>query len=236
MELSGFSDTGRVRTQNEDIFAFDAAQGLAVLADGMGGSNAGGVAAQIAVDSVLSFLRDASAPIDKELLCAAVAHANNRVFLESRNSVAHIGMGTTLVVARIADTVGWVAHVGDSRAYRLRGSTLSQLTKDHSVVQELIDAGAITAEEARQAPNRNIITRAIGLEPSLEVDASEFDVAGGDVVLLCSDGLSDLIGDRDIAELLIEHKDNLDGAARQLVKSANSAGGTDNVTVVLVAL
>ena len=236
MELSGFSDTGRVRTQNEDIFAFDAAQGLAVLADGMGGSNAGGVAAQIAVDSVLSFLRDASAPFDKEMLCAAVAHANNRVFLESRNSVAHIGMGTTLVVARIGDTVGWVAHVGDSRAYRLRGSTLSQLTKDHSVVQELVDTGAITAEEARQAPNRNIITRAIGLEPSLEVDASEFDVAGGDVVLLCSDGLSDLLDDCDIAEVLIEHKDNLDGAARQLVKSANSAGGTDNVTVVLVAL
>ncbi|MCZ6888615.1 MAG: Stp1/IreP family PP2C-type Ser/Thr phosphatase [Gammaproteobacteria bacterium] len=234
--MSGFSDTGRVRTQNEDIFAFDAAQGLAVLADGMGGSNSGGVAAQIAVDSVLSFLRAASAPIDTELLCAAVAHANNRVFDESRNSAAHIGMGTTLVVTRIGDTVGWVAHVGDSRAYRLRGSTLSQLTKDHSVVQELIDAGAITAEEARQAPNRNIITRAIGLEPSLEVDASEFDVADGDVVLLCSDGLSDLLGDRDIAELLIEHKDDLDGAARQLVKSANAAGGTDNVTVVLVAL
>ena len=235
MEALGLSHPGLVREKNEDFFALRDQLGLAVLADGMGGANAGEVAAQLAVDTVVSFLTRSHDEIDDERLSTAVALANAKVLDASRAKAELFGMGTTLVVLKVSGERGYTANVGDSRIYRYRSGTLEQITKDHSVVQQMLDQGLITRDEARFAPNRNIVTRAVGAEEDVQTDVVEIDVSAGDVFVLCSDGLSDLVDDAEIERILAGHPANLADTAQALVDAAIAAGGTDNVTVVLVA-
>ena len=235
MLIEGKSDPGRVREDNQDMFVARPDLGFALLADGMGGTRAGGVAAEIAVDAALEHLTGAlkHESLTGDHLSAALRLANARVLGMANAVSAYRGMGTTLVAAAIDGSRGYIAHVGDSRAYRLRGDALSQVTKDHSLVQEWIDAGVISPEEARNAPNRNVITRAIGAKPSVRADVAEFDVTGEDTLLMCSDGLTGMLLDEEIASALTANHGLADAAA-SLVAAANRAGGTDNVTVVLI--
>ena len=235
MRIEGKSDPGRIREDNQDMFVARPDLGLALLADGMGGTRAGGVAAEIAVDAALEHLTGVlkREPLTGAHLGAAIKVANSRVVGMSNAVSAYRGMGTTLVAAAIDGTKGYIAHVGDSRAYRLRDGAFDQVTKDHSLVQEWVDAGVISPEEARTAPNRNVITRAIGAKPTVQAEVTEIDVAGDDTFLMCSDGLSGMLADEQIASALAEGAD-LAGAAESLVAAANKAGGTDNITVVLI--
>ena len=239
MDAQGSSDAGRVREENQDVFAVREDLGLALLADGMGGGRAGGVAAELAVDAALEHLagilrRQALAPTH---LGAAVKVANDRVVGMANAISAYRGMGTTLIATAFDGPKCQIAHVGDSRVYRYNAGALSQVTKDHSLVQEWVDSGAISAEEARHAPNRNVITRAIGAKPTIQADVTEVELAEDDVLLLCSDGLTGMLTDEQIAHTLaagnVGTGDGLAASAAELVAAANRAGGTDNITVVL---
>ena len=240
MNAQGSTDAGRVREENQDVFAVREDLGLALLADGMGGGRAGGVAAELAVDAAMEHLsailrRQALAPTH---LGAAVKVANDRVVGMANAISAYRGMGTTLIATAIDGPKCQIAHVGDSRVYRYNAGALTQVTKDHSLVQEWVDSGAISAEEARHAPNRNVITRAIGAKPSIQADVTEVELAADDVLLLCSDGLTGMLTDEQIAHTLdaANMADGLAAPAAELVAAANRAGGTDNITVVLVRL
>lgn len=242
MQAQGRSDAGQVREDNQDVFAVREDLGLAVLADGMGGTRAGGVAAELAVEAALDHLSSARrrGPLAPDHLSAAIKQANNRVIGTANAISSYRGMGTTLVVTAIAEGKGYLAHVGDSRAYRFRRGELSQLTKDHSLVQEWVDAGVLTPEEAERAPNRHVITRAIGAKRAVEPDVQLLELAADDLILLCSDGLSGMLADAEIARLLAEAAGGaaspaLAGTAAELVDAANRAGGMDNVTVVLIS-
>ncbi len=235
MQVQGKTDLGRVREENQDVFAVREDLGVAVLADGMGGSRAGGVAAEIAVDAALDHLTRAlkREPLAASHLRGALKLANDRVVGMANAISMYRGMGTTLVATGINGDKGYIAHVGDSRAYRFRAGRLTQITRDHSLVQEWVDAGAISPEEAKQAPNRNIITRAIGARPSVQVDVTEVELAADDLLLLCSDGLTGMVEDAQIAAAL-SAGDDLAATVAWLVDAANRAGGRDNVTVVLI--
>lgn len=243
MQARGKSDAGQVREDNQDVFAVREDLGLAVLADGMGGTRAGGVAAELAVEAAVDHLTSAlrRGPLAPAHLSAAVKQANERVVGTAAAISSYRGMGTTLVVTALTDGKGYLAHVGDSRAYRFRRGELAQLTKDHSLVQEWVDAGVLTPEEAEKAPNRHVITRAIGAKRSVEPDVQSLELAADDLILLCSDGLSGMLADDQIAKLLGDANAGgqaspaLAGTASELVDAANRAGGMDNVTVVLIS-
>lgn len=226
VELVELSDVGRVRHHNEDR-ALGRGPVIAV-ADGMGGAKAGEVAAQMAIDSVAGL----EAGVALEDVRAAIVDANGRIHELARVDSEKAGMGTTFTGALLSGSALGVVHVGDSRAYLWRGGELSQLTEDHSVVAELVRRGSLTPEEAEVHPHRNVITRALGAESRVQPDVVTHPLADGDVVLLCSDGLSTYVRDEDIAEVLAGAPD-LDAAAAALVERANRAGGADNVTVVL---
>ena len=244
MRAGGSSDPGQVREENQDVFALREELGLAVLADGMGGTRAGGVAAEIAVDAALEHLASVrkNQTLDADSLSAAIKQANSRVIGMSNAISSYRGMGTTLVTTALIDeSRGFIAHVGDSRAYRFREGELEQITRDHSLVQDWVDTGVISAAEARNAPNRNVITRAIGADRTVEPDVTEIEVVTGDLLLMCSDGLTGMLTDDQIAFTLqsaaqaAEAADeDLTKTASDLVDAANRAGGTDNITVVLV--
>lgn len=239
IQAQGASDPGRVREQNQDVFAVRPELGLVVLADGMGGASAGGVAAEIAVDAALEHLIAARkrGPLVPAALADALKLANERVVGMAAAISSYKGMGTTLVVLSVDGARGHVAHVGDSRAYKFRDGAFTQITRDHSLVQEWVDTGVIAPEEARNAPNRNIITRAIGAKSSLEPEVTEVDIAPNDMLLLCSDGLTGMLTDNQIEwHLRAATKDaewDLSALASELVDAANQAGGMDNVTVAL---
>ncbi len=226
VEVAHLSDTGRVRHHNEDRSLATAE--LLAVADGMGGAKAGEVAAQMAVDSI-SRLGGAAGAEDVR---TAVEGANRAIRRMARDDADKSGMGTTLTAAMLRDGRLDVVHVGDSRAYLWRGATLTQITEDHSVVAELVRRGSITAEEAEHHPHRNVITRALGAEAEVSADVMSADLAEGDVVLVCSDGLSSYVSEAAIAEVLAG-AGTLAEAARGLVARANGTGGADNVTVVL---
>ena len=229
------SHEGQLRVQNEDNFHIG--DGLFVVADGMGGHLAGEVASEMAVERLRANLpADGDNTLDQ--LLAAIDQANIEIYDGSTEQPDHAGMGTTLTaIAVVADPLDGqafaIANVGDSRCYVLRHARLRQLTIDHSFVQELVAEGAITRDEARTHPRRNIVTRALGIEPGVRVDSWTMPIFQGDRLLLCSDGLVDEITDDAITELLLEHTDP-DAAAQALVDAANAAGGRDNVTVVVV--
>lgn len=243
MQLEFFSalDTGRARSNNEDAVRIDEAIALAVLADGMGGYNAGEVASAMAVDCVCDdmarWLAEPAGPRDEDQVCAALMasaqHANQAVYDAAQSRAEYAGMGTTLVAALFHEDRVWVGHIGDSRAYRLRGGKLEQLSRDHSLLQEQIDAGLLTPEEAVYSMNRNLVTRAVGVEPQVELEVVGHDLRVGDTVLLCSDGLSDMLPDAAIAQVM-RANDSLALAGQALVAAANAAGGRDNISVVLV--
>ncbi|MEZ5459799.1 MAG: Stp1/IreP family PP2C-type Ser/Thr phosphatase [Steroidobacteraceae bacterium] len=246
LKCIGETDTGRVREHNEDTIALDADIGLLVLADGMGGYNAGEVASGIAVKTIMNLVRES---VEREDLTStdpgtglsrrsivlrdAIQRANKIIFQTAKTQPQCEGMGTTVVGALFHDNRITLAHVGDSRIYRLRNDRLEQVTLDHSLLQELVDRGFYTPEEAQRAANKNYVTRALGVEPTVDVEITEHDVQKGDQYLLCSDGLSDMVEDTDIHLTINTFGDNLGTVAKQLIQLANDNGGRDNVSVVL---
>ncbi len=248
IEMVSRTDAGRVRQNNEDAVFTDSRLGLAVLADGMGGHNAGEVASNMAITALSSELSHAfkkqppysiganGLPIAHELLSDVILRTNAAVNLAARSYPKFAGMGTTLVAVQFYDNKLVVAHVGDSRLYRLREDFITRLTRDHSLLQEQIDKGIISPEEARFAPNRNLVTRALGVDPTVSVDISEHEALPGDLYLLCSDGLNDMAEDKEIAAILTAFSSNLQLCTTQLVEMANEHGGRDNVSVILARI
>jgi protein phosphatase len=240
------TDPGMVRSHNEDSLAIEPGIGLAVLADGMGGYNAGEVASGIAVALIREEVRKALADSDpsraeasptlraERVLREQAAKANASIFKSAQDQPQYAGMGTTLVTVLFANNQVTVAHIGDSRLYRLRGDSFEQVTRDHSLLQEQIDSGMISKEDARHSMNKNLVTRALGVDPEVETEIHSYEVLPGDIYLLCSDGLSDMIPEPEIHSTLDTLKANLQLAADQLVQTANDYGGRDNVSVVLV--
>ncbi|TMK26493.1 MAG: Stp1/IreP family PP2C-type Ser/Thr phosphatase [Actinobacteria bacterium] len=225
------TDTGRQRRANEDSLL--ARSPLFVVADGMGGAQAGEVASRIAVDSFRHGLDDAAQP-ESALATLALA-ANSRIHDLSHSNPEHAGMGTTLTAVYVGAEEVAIAHVGDSRAYCLRDGELLRLTDDHSLVDELLRQGRLTPEEAVEHPQRSVITRALGPEGTVEVDTRTFRARPGDVYLLCSDGLTTMLAEEEIADVLRAHP-RLRDAGEALIAAANEAGGRDNITVVLLRL
>jgi serine/threonine protein phosphatase PrpC len=225
------SDTGRQRRANED--SVYARAPVFVVADGMGGARAGEVASRIAVEAFERGLPDSGSP--EERLADRIREANRQIHEISRSEHERAGMGTTLTAAYLEDSEVAIAHVGDSRAYLFREGKLKRLTQDHSLVGELVRRGKLTEEQAEEHPQRSIITRALGPEPSVDVDTWTYQVRDGDVLLLCSDGLTSMITEEQIAAVLGTESD-LERAGDRLIAEANAAGGRDNITVVLARL
>jgi len=248
VSIAGQTDTGRVRSHNEDYIQWNAEQGLVVLADGMGGARAGEVASELAVKTMVSQVASAfdhaRGPLGHvapgaaftcagEMLGAALNQTNRIVFQVAKGQPQYTGMGTTLVAVMFYDDAMSVAYVGDSRLYRFRDGELSQVTEDHTVVQERVNGGFYTLEQARTAVSKNIITRAVGVKDDVKVDVLESAVQVGDVYLVCSDGLSDMLEDADIADTLSRRGTELAPTASALIAMANDRGGHDNVSVIL---
>src|SRR5437867_1394561 len=233
-------DTGRARSNNEDSVALDDDSALAVLADGMGGYNAGEVASGMATSFIKAELgrwlqQAAGNATDLDIRRAmdiCVDNANRAIFNAANSNPQYAGMGTTLVVGVFRDQRLLLGHVGDSRGYRLRAGKLLQLTRDHSLLQEQIDAGLITPEQAAFSANKNLVTRAVGVEDTVLLETHLHEVMPGDVYLMCSDGLSDMLDDPTISQVLQSHEP-LDEAAAALVDAANEAGGKDNIAIIL---
>jgi serine/threonine protein phosphatase PrpC len=221
------SHTGRKRRHNEDAYVCDPP--LFAIADGMGGARAGEVASSLAAAAVQA---DDAGGDGKERVAALIQAANRSVYERSSNDAEVAGMGTTMTVALVEETGVTFGHVGDSRAYVLRDGTLEQLTDDHSLVAELVRGGKLSAEEAVHHPQRSVITRALGTDPDVDVDTFTVEAHEGDIYVLCSDGLTDMIGDDEIGQVLGERRKSLDDAAEELVRRANRAGGQDNITVI----
>lgn len=231
--VAGLSDLGRKRRQNEDAFVCEPP--LFAIADGMGGAQAGEVASRLAA----AVIEEGAAAIeDGEGVATVVRAANARIFERAVHDPSVAGMGTTATVALVDEKDGSVtiAHVGDSRAYRYRDGALEQLTTDHSLVGELVRSGRLTEAEAAVHPHRSVITRALGTDADVEVDTLTLDAAPGDLLLLCSDGLSAMVRDDEIERLLSSNGGDPEKAAHALIGAANAAGGEDNITVVLVEL
>ncbi|HEX5639869.1 MAG TPA: Stp1/IreP family PP2C-type Ser/Thr phosphatase [Burkholderiaceae bacterium] len=233
---------GLVRPLNEDAIGADPSCGLFVLADGLGGYNAGEVASVMAISAVLDRLSAAlaaskaeEAPFaPDEAIYDTVGEINATIYNAALNSAAFEGMATTLVIAWFLGTRLWIAHTGDSRLYRFRNGQLEQLTRDHSFSQELLDAGMVTEEEARLLPAKNLVTRALGAAADIEPEIQDVEVQAGDLLLLCSDGLTEMVGTYEIAGLLSIGEDDTHETARRLIDLANESGGRDNISVVLI--
>jgi len=247
IEILGQTDTGSVRDHNEDSIASNVDLGLSVLADGMGGHAGGEMASAITVDTVSEYLakklkkikpgntdEDTGYSVESLAVHEAVALANTNVHTASNENAKYKGMGTTVVVLLFYDNRFTVAHVGDSRLYRLRGDVLEQITRDHSLMQELIDRGFYTPEQAKKSLNKNLVTRAIGIEEQAQIDIQEDVAQVGDIYLLCSDGVTDMIEDELIQSTILENSDNLEKAASELIREANEHGGKDNISAILV--
>jgi protein phosphatase len=244
---SALSDVGRKRKGNEDSFFVNPDQNLFVVADGMGGHAAGEVASRVAVESINEFVcmtsgdeeitwpfgLDESMSYDGNRLKTSVRYANNKVLAATKESVEYEGMATTVVGVLVDGSTANLAHVGDSRIYLFRSGRLTQLTNDHSWVNEQLQGGMLTAEQARSHPLRNVVTRALGGKPDLDVEMQVHEALGGDVLLMCSDGLTTMVPDPEIQRLLVENG-GVETAAKALVDEANKNGGEDNITVILL--
>jgi protein phosphatase len=240
------TDTGKIRGHNEDAIGSGSDIGLYVLADGMGGYNAGEVASSIAVKTVRELVEEA---VDREdrgeieldtglmrqtiILRDAIARANKIIKQTALSQASCEGMGTTIVACLFYDNKISVAHVGDSRLYRVRNNRLEQLTMDHSLLQELVDRGFYSQEEAEKSTNRNYVTRALGVEPTVDVEVQEVPVEPDDIYLLCSDGLCDMVDDEEIHLTISTFSANLERVGQQLIQLSNDHGGKDNISVIL---
>ena len=235
------TDPGRARENNEDSVAFDVATQLGVLADGMGGYNAGEVASGMATAFIKSEMarwlseagKQANTREIRRALEICVDNANRSVFNAATSNAQYAGMGTTLVVAVFQDAKVLLGHIGDSRCYRYRTGELTQITKDHSLLQEQIDAGLLTLEQAATSSHKNLVTRALGVEDAVLLELNEHAVEAGDLYLLCSDGLSDMANDAEIAAVL-ESQMSMAQKADKLISLANERGGRDNISVLLI--
>jgi protein phosphatase len=247
LQMAGYTDAGRVRTENEDTIGIRPEVGLAILADGMGGHQAGEVASGMAVDIITrhfinAFARQLEQPDDKpgditpeiNTVYDAIQLANSAIYEMAHGRPEYAGMGSTVVVVVFYENSMCVGHAGDSRLYRFRSAKLEQLTQDHSVIQELVSRGLLSLEEARQSIGKNLVTRALGVDPTVTPDVNEQATEDSDIYLLCSDGLNDMVPDAEIERILTEHGANLEEAARRLVAEANEQGGVDNISVILV--
>ncbi len=246
--MVGQTDVGLARDHNEDAISWDFQRGLVMLADGMGGHNAGDVASRMCLeklDTILATALDKSlgnirpnkgSSREATLVRRAINKANTAVYENSLDNQERKGMGTTLVAMLFYDNRVVVAHVGDSRVYRLRSNKLEQITADHSLVRELLEKGAISEEEAIDNPYSHVITRAVGIRPRVPVEINEYDVLSGDTFLLCSDGLTDRVSDKEIEETLVAAEGFWERAAQRLIDLANNAGGHDNISVVLAGV
>ncbi|MBE9515512.1 MAG: Stp1/IreP family PP2C-type Ser/Thr phosphatase [Proteobacteria bacterium] len=245
LEIAAATDPGQVRTNNEDSIATNGELGLVVLADGMGGHQAGEVASGLAIDLIMrhmdhSFENPGSVKPEKgtspesQSIGDAIRLANSAVHETSQTRPECAGMGSTVVAAAFHGNKISIGHVGDSRLYRLRGDTFESLTVDHSVVQELLSRGLISAEEARTAYNKNLVTKALGVDANVEPDVNEFEIMSGDLYLLCSDGLNDVLDDDTIKKLLGNDNESLGPVVTRLINAANSQGGPDNISVIII--
>jgi len=248
VEIAGVTDPGRHRRRNEDAIDWDTRLGVAMVADGMGGNLGGDVASMTALRSIKDDLRRALADSERHgersrtrdvrgaLVVELVRRANQGVRKSAARDDRLTGMGTTLALTLVGADFVTVAHVGDSRVYRMRGSVLERLTEDHSMVQELVDRGEIDARQAAMSRHRNVITRALGIAQDVLVDVAHHATLPGDLFLLCSDGLTNMASERDIAEAIMQSSGGLEAAARNAVELANARGGRDNVSVVLMRI
>ena len=234
------TDPGLARENNEDSVALDEATRLGILADGMGGYNAGEIASGMATTFIKSELgrwlsqagRHANSREVRRAMEICVDNANRSIFNAANSNPQYSGMGTTLVLGVFQDSRLMLGHIGDSRCYRLRGADLSQITKDHSLLQEQMDAGLITPEQAAVSTNKNLVTRALGVEDAVLLEVNEHRVEAGDLYLMCSDGLSDMLDDGAIAKLLVGES-ALEQKTQELIEAANANGGRDNISVLL---
>jgi PPM family protein phosphatase len=247
LDCAGLTDAGRIRPNNEDALDWDADAGLFVVADGMGGCNGGEVASSLAVRVLLGEFRQLPLTLPRSdaglaalspaamRLCSAILKANRAVYEASLQDAQLAGMGTTLVATLFQGQRAIIASIGDSRVYRCRGGQLEQLTVDHTVLQEQIEYGLITPAQARYMGSRGLITRALGVERGVEVDVQEQTLLPGDLYLLCSDGLFDMLDDMEICAILCETEEEApQRAVRKLVQAANGSGGYDNISVIAV--
>jgi len=226
---AGATDTGRTRRRNEDSYVV--APPLFCVADGMGGAQAGEVASRLAAAAVAEVV-DPGGRSGPERVMSLIREANRRVYERASADPTASGMGTTMTVALVEDSGVTIGHVGDSRAYLVRDRTLTQLTEDHSLVNELVKSGKLSREEAEQHPQRSVITRALGTDPDVDVDAFTVDPQPGDLFLLCSDGLTSMVDNEEILTLLERNRADLKSATKSLLTAANRGGGEDNITVV----
>ena len=239
-EFCTHTDPGLARDNNEDSVTFDALARLGILADGMGGYNAGEIASGMATTFIKSEMgrwlsqagRHANAKEVRRAMEICVENANRSIFNAANSNPQYTGMGTTLVIGVFQDARVMLGHIGDSRCYRLRNGEFAQVTKDHSLLQEQIDAGLITPEQAATSMNKNLVTRALGVEDTVLLEVNEHAVEPGDIYLRCSDGLSDMVDDAGIAEIL-KAPATLQQIAGQLIEAANAKGGRDNISVLL---
>ena len=226
------TDTGKKRRRNEDAFVL--APPLFAVADGMGGAQAGEIASKLAAAALED--TDPGRLTGPERVASLIQEANRRVHERSSVDPATSGMGTTMTVALVEDDGVVIGHVGDSRAYLVRGHEIEQITEDHSLVNELLKSGKLSAEEAETHPQRSVITRAVGTDPDVDVDSFTVHTQDGDVFLICSDGLTDMVDDHAILDAVERHRGNLDRLTKQLVSAANRGGGEDNITVVAFSI
>lgn len=247
LHIVSLTDPGRVRGHNEDCVESRPEIGVVILADGMGGYNAGEVASGMATSLIASGLtqswtverlrkldRNTAIELSRQLIQEEVSKSNTAIYATAEKDPQCAGMGTTLVVGIFFDNFLTVGHIGDSRLYRMRNDVLEQLTRDHSLLQEQIDSGLISKEDARTSHNKNLVTRALGIDPSVDAEIHTHEVEEGDIYLLSSDGLNDMIEDEEVQMTLIALRSNLELTAQQLVQAANDAGGRDNISVMLV--
>lgn len=240
-EFHALTDPGLIRENNEDSVALDPENHVVVLADGMGGYNAGEVASAMATSFVKTELgrwlaeggREASGRELKRAMEICIDNANRSIFNAANAEAQYAGMGTTLVMGVFDGVRCLIGHVGDSRCYRLRGDSFQQITRDHSLLQEQIDAGLISPEQAQYATHKNLVTRALGVEDTVLLEVNEFRVEDGDLYLFCSDGLSDMLPDNRIAAILVG-AGTLEEKSSALIDGANGSGGRDNISVILV--
>ena len=249
LQSASLTDPGRVRDHNEDCIESRPEIGLFVLADGMGGYNAGEVASGMATslisdglqeswipDEVARLGRDEAKALSEKLIREHIGRANSAIFTTSQNNPECAGMGTTLVVCLFFDNFLSVAHIGDSRLYRLRGDAMEQVTRDHSLLQEQLDSGLITPEEAKLSQNKNLVTRALGIDPAVDAEIHVYEAMPDDIYVLCSDGLSDMVEDEEIRLTLITLRTNPNLTVQQLVQAANDNGGRDNISAMLIRI
>jgi PPM family protein phosphatase len=247
LQSACLTDPGRVRDHNEDCIESRPDIGLYVLADGMGGYNAGEVASGMATSLIADGMQEEWVPRDiarlgrdeakkkaEQLIGEHVSRANAAIFNTSQNNPECAGMGTTLVVCLFFDNFLAVGHIGDSRLYLLRGDDISQVTRDHSLLQEQLDSGLITPEEAKLSQNKNLVTRALGIDPTVETEIHVYETRPDDVYLLCSDGLSDMVEDDEIRLTMVTLRSNPTLTVQQLIQAANDNGGRDNISAMLI--